>query len=469
MEITSSPLPRPMIGTQTPPTAIEFPESLQCLFQPKRFKILWGGRGAGRSWGVARALLLKGLQQPLRVLCVREFQNSIGESVHKVLSDQIEALSLSEYYRIEKAKIYGPNGTEFSFEGIKNNTTRIKSYEGIDICWVEEAVKVSKSSWEILIPTIRRENSEIWMTFNPELETDYTYRRFVLQADDSCIVRKMTFEDNPWFPEVLRQEMLRDKERDYDSYLNVWLGHCKVALQGAVYGRELRRAMEENRICKVPYEQSVPVDVFFDLGRADNTAMWFAQRVGMERRLLKYHEANGTSIPIDDLTGGINYFIRYMQGTGYIIGTVFLPHDAKAKRLGSKRSIEEIFRQGGFRVQIVPRLSVTDGINAARIIFPTCWFDEEGCEDGINALRHYRYKVMESIDDNSPKQLSNDPVHDWASDGADAFRYFAVGSKMPRQSADGVLNRLARAADALRGKDVEFSRRGGNNNLGWMG
>ncbi|HKU52490.1 MAG TPA: PBSX family phage terminase large subunit, partial [Nitrospira sp.] len=198
---------------ESPSPSIEFPEALQCLFQPKRFKVLRGGRGAGRSWGVARALLLIGAQRSIRVLCVREFQNSIGESVHKVLSDQIEALGLNSIYRIEKAKIYGTNGTEFSFEGIKNNTTRIKSYEGIDYCWVEEAVKVSKSSWEILIPTIRREGSEIWMTFNPELETDYTYKRWVVSPDESTICRKMTFEDNPWFPEVLRQEMLRDKER----------------------------------------------------------------------------------------------------------------------------------------------------------------------------------------------------------------------------------------------------------------
>src|SRR3954468_1044247 len=143
---------------------IEFPEALQCLFHPKRFKILWGGRGAGRSWGVARALLMIGANRPIRVLCVRELQNSIAESVHKVLSDQIEALGLGNHYSIEKAKVYGKNGTEFSFEGIKNNTTKIKSYEGIDYCWVEEAVKVSRNSWGILIPTIRREGSEIWMT-----------------------------------------------------------------------------------------------------------------------------------------------------------------------------------------------------------------------------------------------------------------------------------------------------------------
>src|SRR5258708_18969379 len=157
----------------------EFPGHLQILFRPKRRKVLYGGRGAGRSWGCARALLLMGQMRTIRVLCCRELQNSITESVHRVLSDHIESMGLGAFYEIQVAKIIGKNGTTFSFEGIKNNHTKIKSYEGIDYCWVEEADKVSKASWGILIPTIRKNGSEIWLTFNPELETDYTFQRFV--------------------------------------------------------------------------------------------------------------------------------------------------------------------------------------------------------------------------------------------------------------------------------------------------
>ena len=158
---------------------VEFPEKLEFLFQPSRYKVLYGGRGSGKSWGVARALLVIGLQKSTRVLCAREFQNSISDSVHALLADQIKSLGLEDFYTVQNTSIFGKNGTEFLFAGLKHNITKIKSFEGVDVCWVEEAQTTSKSSWDVLIPTIRKENSEIWVTFNPELDTDETYKRFV--------------------------------------------------------------------------------------------------------------------------------------------------------------------------------------------------------------------------------------------------------------------------------------------------
>lgn len=436
-----------------------FPEKLQCLFQPKRYKVLWGGRGAGRSWGVARALLIKGMNEPKRVLCARELQNSIDQSVHQLLSDQIVALGMTDFYVVERSRIYGKNGTTFNYEGIKNNTTKIKSYEGVDICWVEEANKVSRTSWGILIPTIRKEDSEIWMTFNPELDTDYTYVRFVKQANDEQMFSiKMTWRDNPWFPAVLQEEMERDKVRDYDHYLNIWEGHCVQMLEGAIYARELRRAQEEGRICSVPYDREIPVDTFWDLGRADQTAIWFAQKVAMQYRVLAYY-----SNSMFDMT----HYLAECQHRGYVYGTFYLPHDAKAKQLGSKRSIEEIVRQAGYRTMIAPKLSVTDGVNAARLVFPNCWFDEDGCEEGLHALRHYRYKVVDG-------QLSNDPLHDWASDGADAFRTLAVSlrDRAPRSNVGERLAALREGRLGRREKELEFSGRPGGKSsgrLGWLG
>ncbi len=465
----------------TDPTIAQFPEKLQCLFQPKRYKVLYGGRGAGRSWGVSRALLIRGAQESTRVLCVREFQNSIEESVHKVISDQINNLGMNYLYKVEKAHIYGPNGTVFSFEGIKNNTNRVKSYEGIDICWAEEAAKITRASWGVLIPTIRKEKcpnghalppapldanedysvpaecpichsgivqSEIWMTFNPELETDYTYERFVKNADPSnSFVIKMTWADNPWFPRVLHQEMLMDKERDPDYALNVWEGHCLQMLEGAIYAKELRRVQSEGRICTVPWEREWPVDTFWDLGRADATAIWFAQRVAMQYRILGYFSGTG-----EDIT----FYLRELQRRAYVYGRHWLPHDAKAKRLGSKRTIEETVRQSYPNgVYIVPKLSVIDGINAARIILPNCYFDEAGCADGLQALRHYRYRVVDG-------RLSNEPLHDWASDGADAFRYLAIALQRPRTRDN---ESLARKLDRKPSSWVKE----GLVNLGWMG
>lgn len=436
----------------------EFPDKLRCLFTPARTKVLWGGRGAGRSWGVARALLLLGAQKQIRVLCVRELQNSISESVHKLLSDQIVALGLENMYEVQVARIIGKTGTTFSFEGIKNNTSKIKSYEGIDICWVEEAIKVSRNSWGILIPTIRKPDSEIWMTFNPELETDYTYQRFVVKPATGSIVVKMTWRDNPWFPDVLQIEMDDLRERDYDAYLNIWEGHPLQMLEGVVYAKQLRRAMEEDRITRVPWERNLPVDTFWDLGRADSTAIWFAQRVAMQYRVLAYFEDQG-----EDIT----HYLRECQAREYVYGTMYLPHDAKAKTLGTKKSVLEIVRNAYPDTRLVKKLSISDGINAARMIFPACWFDQEKCADGLDKLRRYKYKVSH-VDGATNKVIySDEPVHDENSHGADAFRYLGVAIKAPRgrSMVSSVLESLRSEAT----KQVSLENQRPGPSLGWMG
>ena len=183
----------------------EFPEKLSCLFEKSRYKVLYGGRGGAKSWGVARALLILAAKDPLRILCAREFQTSLKDSVHKLLCDQIVELGLDTFYDITAATIRGKNGSEFNFVGLKNNVANVKSYEGVDICWVEEAQTVSQSSWKTLTPTIRKKDSEIWITFNPELETDETYQRFVVHAPDNAIVQKINWSDNPWFPDTLKE------------------------------------------------------------------------------------------------------------------------------------------------------------------------------------------------------------------------------------------------------------------------
>lgn len=421
--------------------------------------ILEDGTVTHNSWGCARALLILGTTRPLRVLCARELQNSIAESVHKLLADQVKALELESFYEVQADKIIGANGTTFVFAGIKNNTTKIKSYEGVDYCWVEEANKVSRASWGILLPTIRKEvktggvitfQSEIWMTFNPELETDYTYQRFVLQADPAqSIVQKMTYADNPWFPDVLRTEMENDKKRDYDYFLNVWEGHCLQMLEGVIYANQLRKAQEENRISKVPYDKEVTVNTYWDIGRSDATSIWFIQRVGMQYRVLDFHEESG----IDD----VSHFLKVCQKKSYLYGTMYLPHDAKAKHLGMKRTIEEQVRDAGYNKAIVPRQSIQDGINAARIMFNRCWFDESKCSDGLNSLRHYRYKIVDG-------QRSKIPHHDWASHGADAFRTFATAFEK-RSDRKTVADRLRQAELAA---ERERPLVGDSPGLGWM-
>ena len=394
----------------------EFPEKLAFLFQPKRYKVAWGGRGSAKSWSFARALLILAAQKQLRILCAREYQNSITDSVHKLLSDQIAELGLGDLYEIQKTTIICRlTGSEFIFAGLRHNVDSLKSKEGIDIVWVEEAHMVSGFSWDKLIPTIRKAGSEIWISFNPELETDETYKRFVLNPPTDSIVVKINWRDNPWFPDVLRQEKDDLKARDVDAYLNVWEGNCRQTLEGAVYANELRIARETNRICDVPYDASKPVHVFVDLGWADHTSLWFVQKVGFEFRALR---------AVQDRQKAWPHYLSVIQSFGYVIEAIWLPHDAQAKQLGTGKSIEEITRASGMPTRIVPKLAVADGINALRTIFPEVWWDQKLCADGLMALSRYRYEV-----DKVTGQFSRTPVHDDASHFADAARYFAVGMK----------------------------------------
>ncbi len=198
---------------------------LRVLFQPKRYKVLYGGRGGAKSWGIAQALLVMAAGKRLRILCCREIQKSIRESSHRLLKEQIERLNLESIYEVTEYSIMcTATGSEFIFEGLFRNINKIKSLEGIDIAWVEEAEKVSDESWEILTPTIRKEGSEIWISFNPQFEDDPTYKRFVTSPPENAVVVQINWEDNPWFPEVLRIEMEQDRARDRSLYEHKWLG-----------------------------------------------------------------------------------------------------------------------------------------------------------------------------------------------------------------------------------------------------
>ena len=468
---------------------LEFPGPLQCLFTPKRYKVLWGGRGAGRSWGCARALLVLARQKPIRVLCAREFQNSIDESVHKVIADQIQRLGWDEFFDIQKTKITSSNGSSFVFEGVKNNTTRVKSYEGIDYCWIEEGAKISKASFEVIEPTIRKDGSEIWISLNPELAEDYVYKtiigdralktvrgdRFGASFDAQRIWEsnpgpptgyagslpdeyfgtiscRMTYADNPWFPIALASSMQKMKETDYDAYMNVWEGFPRQELEGAVYAKELRKAQEQNRICSVPIESSVPVDTYWDLGKADATAIWFIQHVAMQIRLVDYLELTGADV--EDI-------VQELQKRSYNYGIHVLPFDAEHKILGMRKTIKEqvqAFYPG--RVRIARKIAIVDGQNMVRMLFNKFWFDEDNCEDGLHALRHFRYEVKDG-------RLSDNPKHDWASHAASALRYFAVSFQDP--DLDWGASRETKVAETLlKGFKSPFLDKiaGG---LAWMG
>ena len=423
----------------------EFPDKLRSLFQPKRYKVYYGGRGGAKSWGIARALLIQGTQQPLRVLCARELQNSIDESVHQLLSDQVEKLWLSGFYEVQKKTIIGVNGTTFNYEGLRQNVTKIKSYEGVDRVWVEEAEAVSKSSWNILIPTIRKDHSEIWISFNPEFEDDETYERFVLSPPRNSIITEINYRDNPWFPSVLEDERLECKAKDPDSYDHIWEGKCRQWLTGAIYADELRKAYDENRITEVEYDPEIPVYTAWDIGHTDDTAIWWFQIAGGEIHIIESYARSGGSpshfasqilgkeVTIDIIQGELKVNIGEVipdieHRTRYKYEAHWLPHDAKAKTLAAhgKSTEQQLQLALNYTVRITPNLDREDGIKAARSSFHRCWFDKEKCAEGLKALRKYQRDLQRD-----EVSLQKNPKHDWTSHYADAFRYLSIAWQEP--------------------------------------
>lgn len=413
---------------------VELPEKVQFLFEPHDYKFLYGGRDGIKSWSMAQALLILGAQNRLRWLCARETQQSIDESVHQLLADQIQRLGLESFYRVEKRKIVGtvehkagmygrpieqPGCSEFVFAGLRHNVNQIRSYEGLDGVWVEEAANVSRNSWEVVIPTIRKEGSEVWGSWNPELATDDTHIRWVLHPPPGAVVVRTSYVDNIWLSETSRKKIEHLRETDPETFEVIYGGATRSSTEGAVYRAEIAAVEKEGRLTRVPYDRSKPVETYWDLGYADETTIWFVQSFPFETRVIDY--ADGSREPLA-------YYLKLLQDRPYVYGTHNLPHDARAHTLGTGKSIEELMRAAGLKVRIVPKLSIADGINAARTLFPNCWFDAEKCAEGFQYLRRYRYGVVQTLG-----VPTREPLHDEASHAADAFRELAVGIKAPKK------------------------------------
>lgn len=381
------------------------------IFQPKRYKVIHGGRGSGKSWSVARALVSLGVSKSIRVLCARETQKSIQESVHRLLKDQIESLGLEQFYTIQENKIIGTNGTEFTFAGIRQQgVANLKSYEGTDICWVEEAQVVSKKSWDILIPTIRKPGSEIWITFNPELDTDETFSRFVIRPPEDSIVIEMNWQDNPWFPPELDKERRQWLDRDPVGYLTTWEGKCRPAVEGAIYANEIEATQREGRIRAVPYDPQLKVHTVWDLGWNDAMSIICVQRVASEVRIIDY---------IEDSHRTVDSYVMQLQERKWNWGTDYIPHDGAHRDFKSGKSTQELLSTLGRNVQVLARGNPEEGIRLARMIFPRTYFDADKCTELVNHLKRYRRQI------NQVTQEAGAPLHDEHSHAADAFRYLA--------------------------------------------
>lgn len=391
---------------------VEIPAKLLPLFQQHRYKVIHGGRGSAKSWSVARALVSLAASRPLRVLCARETQKSIQESVHRLLKDQITLLGLDGFFEVQETRILGKNGSDFQFAGIRQQgVANLKSFEGVDVCWVEEAHVVTKRSWDVLIPTIRKPGSEIWITFNPELDTDETYERFVLNPPPDSWVCEINYNDNPWFGAELEAERAHMQARDPIGYRNIWEGQPRAAVEGAIYAAEIDRLQREGRFTRVSHDPMLKVHTVWDLGWNDQTVILMVQRAASEIRIIGVYIARFTTYDED---------IQELRKLPYRWGKDWMPHDARAKTKSSGgKSAEEIVTGLGRSVEIVPTEFIETGIKYVRDVFPRLWVDT-GCSEWLNALKRYRRVIS------ADGKRTGEPAHDDASHGADALRYLAI-------------------------------------------
>ncbi len=275
--------------------SIDLPGWARAYKPPARLKIAHGGRGSGKSWTFARMLILRAAEEPIRILCARELQNSIQDSVHQLISDQIRAMDLAAAFVVQENKIVSRCGAQFMFKGLrgmKNDAKALKSLEGVDICWIEEGQTVSAASLETLTPTIRKPKAEIWITYNPDQETDPVYK-LAMNPPDSAIVRQVNYDQNPWFHETsLPAEMEWMRRTDPDAYAHVWLGECRRFTEAQI----LRGKYRIDAFTPMPYWHGPYFGA--DWGFAtDPTALvklWI-----FDRTLYVEHEAYGVGVEID--------------------------------------------------------------------------------------------------------------------------------------------------------------------------
>lgn len=394
----------------------QFPEKCAPLFKPARFKALWGGRDGAKSWSVARHLLLEGAEQPLPIGCFREVQKSIKDSVHQLLSNQIEELGLTKFYEILRDEIRGENGTSFRFAGLSAQTRdSIKSFEGLKRAWIEEAQTVSKRSWDILEPTIRAPGSEIIVTFNPDMDTDETYQRFVVNPSPEVVSININWDDNPWRSKVLDLARERMQKEAPDDFAHIYGGACRPAVEGAIYFNEVSKLRATNRLCNVPYDPMLKVHVVVDLGFNDYMSLLLVQRLASEIRVIRY---------IEDRLRDIPSYSQELTDLKLNWGSVWLPHDGAAKTLAAANNphgatAQEQFKKLLWKTEIVPNIEKEQGIRKAREVFPRVVMDRTNASELLNRLGRYRRRV------NAEGQAST-PMHDDQSHGADGFRYLAI-------------------------------------------
>lgn len=416
---------------------VDQPAVFEPLWKPARYKGVYGGRGSGKSHFFAEMLILRCYSEPTRWACIREVQNSLKDSVMQLLLDKIEKFGLGSFFKAVDGEIRGKNGSLIILKGMQSyNAENIKSLEGFDGAWIEEAQTLSARSLRMLRPTIRAKGSEIWASWNPRHDTDAIDKFFRgSEIGDDTIVVEANWYDNPFLPDVLTHEKERDYRDDPEMAEHVWGGGYEIVTEGAYYAKQIAHLEREDRVGWFPYDYRYPVYTGWDLGVDDYTAIWFFQVIGQRVRILDYYEASGIgaediiaeAMPeyTEDLQDRAAALVELGRKRAFNYGRHFFPHDIGVREwgAGARTRVQTVSDLGIPIAQIVRGVAQKpeERVNAVRRMLPMCEFHQSPrVMKGLQRLRRYSRKFNEALG------TYLGPLHDENSHGADAFGEVAI-------------------------------------------
>ncbi len=414
---------------------VELPAKLVPVFSGESlYRAAYGGRGSAKSRSFAKMTAVMGVKfaeagLPGVIVCGREYMNSLDESSLAEVKAAIETEPwLRDRYEVgDKFIRTKDRRIDYAFVGLRHNLDSIKSKSRIRLLWVDEAEPVSDTAWSKAIPTVREDGSEIWATWNPERPKSATHKRFREDPPADSKITEINWRDNPWFPKTLDKIRREDEVKRPEQYEHIWEGGFVTVVEGAYYASHLLEAKRQGRIGRVPRDPLMTLRAFVDIGgtgaKADAFAMWIAQFVGREIRVLDYYEAVGQPL---------STHVEWLREHGYGKAQVWLPHDGSTHDRVHDVSFESAFKAAGFSATVVPNQgkgAARARIEAARRRFPAIWFNETPTQAGRDALGWYHEKKDDE------RGIGLGPDHDWSSHGADAFGLMCVAYQEPKKQA----------------------------------
>lgn len=425
---------------------VDAPDKLLPLLQPARYKAAYGGRGGAKSHFFAEQIIIRCYARKTRVACIREVQATIKDSVRQLLVDKIQKLGLGEEFDCLETEIRCKrNGSLIVFKGMQAyNAQNIKSLEDFDIAWVEEAQTLSETSLRLLRPTIRKDGSELWFSWNPRHESDAVDKFFRGgNPPANSVIREVNWNDNPWFPDVLREEKDTDYANDPEVAENVWGGGYELITEAAYYAKYVSKAEKESRVGFFPYNPKLPVLTSWDIGVDDYTAVWFWQEDGFNVTAIDYYEVSGdgaeqiVAAALPELIPNEDKKHAALQELGrdapFNYGNHFFPHDVMNREwgAGAKSRFQTLRELGVKPIHVGAQQGPEERINALRAMFPCIRFhDTKRVKLGLSRLRRYSRKK------NQLTGIYTGILHDENSHGADAAGEFAVNCSIrpPRET-----------------------------------